>query len=198
MNRRNRRNWLPMLFVIATLSPVAALAQTERVAVAAGEGRLGAARLVEVKAKVEAIDLAKREVTLREPDGTLETVLVSEEVKNLPQLKVGDDVSMKYYQSLSVALNKAADATVQLSEKSAEQRTELGQLPGGVKTHEVTVVAKVTKIDPKESVVTLTGPRGNSVELEVSPEVLAKVKVGDHVNAVYTEALAVSVTRVSQ
>ena len=46
--------------------------------------------------------------------------------------------------------------------------------------------------------VTLTGPRGNSVELEVAPEVLAKVKVGDHVKAVYTQAVAVSVSRVAE
>lgn len=190
------RRWFPMILVVMIVLPYAALAQTERVAATAGGGKLAAARLVEVKAKVEAIDLAKREVTLRREDGTTEALLVSEEVKNLPQVKVGDTVSMKYYESLTLELNKAADATAQLAETASEQRAELGQLPGGVKTHEVAVVAKVTKIDPKESVVTLTGPRGNSVELEVAPEVLAKVKVGDHVNAVYTEAVAIAVTRV--
>jgi Cu/Ag efflux protein CusF len=198
MNGRNGKSWLPMLVVVASLSPCVALAQTERVAVAAGEGKLGAARLVEVKAKVEAIDLATRKVTLRHEDGELETLVVSEEAKNLAQVKVGDMVTMQAYQSLTVALNKVEGAKPELSEKTSEQRAELGQLPGGLKTHEVAVVAKVTAIDPKESVVTLTGPRGNSVELEVAPEVLAKVKVGDHVNAVYTEAVAVSVSRVSQ
>jgi Cu/Ag efflux protein CusF len=193
------KNWLPILFAFALWSPFAAHSQpTERVAVAAGEGKLGAARLVEVKAKVEAIDLETRQVTLRHDDGELETLVVSEEAKNLPQVKVGDTVTMGYYESLTVALNKVEGAQTALSEKTSEQRAELGQLPGGVKTKEVAVVAKVTAIDAAESVVTLTGPRGNSVELEVAPEVLAKVKVGDHVNAVYTQAVAVSVTRVTQ
>jgi hypothetical protein len=102
---------------------------------------------------------------------------------------------MEYFESLTLALNKSPDAAPALSEKATDQRAELGKLPGGVRTQEITVVAKVTAIDAKNSTVTLTGPKGRSVELEVTPEQLAKVKVGDHVNAVYTEALAVSVTR---
>ena len=190
-----RVHWIAAIAVIA-LTSFGAQAQPERVvAAAAGEGKLAAAQLVTVKAKVEAIDLANREVTLKQEDGTTETLLVSEEVKNLPQLKVGDTVTMDYYESLTMSLNKTEGAAPALSEKASEQRAELGKLPGGVRTHEITVVAKVTAIDAKESTVTLTGPKGKSVILEVSPEVVAKVKVGDLVNAVYTEAVAVKVTR---
>jgi hypothetical protein len=120
---------------------------------------------------------------------------VSEEVKNLPQLKVGDTVTMEYYESLTMSLNKTEGAAPAASETATEKRAEIGQLPGGVRTHQITVIAKVTAIDAKESTATLTGPKGKSVILEVSPEVLAKVKVGDLVNAVYTEAVAVKVTR---
>jgi Cu/Ag efflux protein CusF len=190
---------------ISTLTVAAALlgahpsySQQEAVAVAAEEGKLGAARLVEAKAKVEAIDIAARKVTLRHEDGEVETILVGEQVKNLPQLKIGDVVTMQYYESLTVELNKIEGAAPALSEKSTEQRAELGQLPGGVDTQEVAVVAKVTAIDTAASSVTLTGPRGRSVELEVDPAVLAKIKVGDHVNAVYTQAVAVSVSRATE
>jgi hypothetical protein len=187
------------LFAALVLASTTAFSQPERVAAAAaGEGKLAAAQKVTVKAKVEAIDLANREVTLKQEDGTTDTLLVSEEVKNLPQLKVGDTVTMEYFESLTLALDKSPDATPALSEKASEQRAELGKLPGGVRTHEVTVVAKVTALDAAKKTVTLTGPKGRSVDLEVTPEQLAKVKVGDHVNAVYTQALAVSVTRETQ
>jgi hypothetical protein len=187
------------VFTVCALAAGASFSQPERVAAAAaGEGKLAAAQKVTVKAKVEAIDLANREVTLKQEDGTVETVVVSEEVKNLPQLAVGDTVTMEYFESLTLALNKAEGAAPALSEKASEQRAELGKLPDGVRTHEITVVAKVTAIDAKESTVTLTGPKGRSVILEVAPETLAKVKVGDHVNAVYTEAVAVKVTREAQ
>lgn len=191
----NRKPWITAV-AVAALTALTVHAQPQRVAAAtAGEGKLAAAQLVTEKAKVEAIDLDKREVTLKRPDGTTEVLLVSEEVKNLPQLKVGDTVSMEYYESLTVSLNKTEGAAPAVSEKASEQRAELGKLPGGVRTHEITVVAKVTAIDPKASTVTLTGPKGNSVILEVSPEVVAKVKMGDLVNAVYTEAVAIKVTR---
>jgi hypothetical protein len=168
---------------------------THVAAAAAGGGKLEAAQLVTAKAKVDAIDLAKREVTLKRDDGTTETVLVSEEVKNLPQLKVGDTVTLSYYESLTMSLNKTEGAAPAVSEKASEVRAEPGKLPGGVRSREITVVAKVTAIDLKENTATLTGPKGNSVILEASPEVLAKIKVGDLVNAVYTEAVAVKVER---
>jgi hypothetical protein len=187
---------IAILFAVCVLFAGASFAQPESVAAAAaGEGKLAAAQKVTVKAKVEAIDLANREVTLKQDDGTTDTVQVSEEVKNLPQLKVGDTVTMEYFESLTLALDKTAGAAPALSEKATEQRAELGKLPGGVRTQEITVVAKVTAIDAKKNTVTLTGPKGRSVDLEVTPEQLAKVKVGDHVNAVYTEAVAVKVTR---
>ena len=191
----NRKLWIATV-TVSLMTAFGAQAQPQRVAAAAaGEGKLEAAQLVTLKAKVEAIDLANREVTLKQADGTTQTIKVTEEVKNLPQLKVGDDVAIEYYESLTLSLNKTEGAAPALSEKASEQRAELGQLPGGVRTHEITVVAKVTAIDAKESTVTLTGPKGKSVILEVSPEVLAKVKVGDLVNAVYTQAVGVKVTR---
>ena len=116
-------------------------------------------------------------------------------MKNLPQLKVGDTLTIEYYESLTLSLNKTEGAAPALRRRPTEQRAEQGKLPGGVRTHEITVVAKVTAIDAKESTATLTGPKGKSVVLEVSPEVLAKVKVGDLVNAVYTQAVGVKVTR---
>jgi hypothetical protein len=62
----------------------------------------------------------------------------------------------------------------------------------------VTVTAKVTAIDTAASTVTLVGPKGRSVELEATKEELAKLAVGDLVEAVYTEALAVSVRPAKQ
>jgi hypothetical protein len=82
-----------------------------------------------------------------------------------------------------------------VAEAATEETAKEGELPGGLRTREIAVVAKITAIDAKAGTATLTGPKGNSVILEVQPDVLAKVKVGDLVNAVYREALAVEVTR---
>jgi hypothetical protein len=188
----SRRSWTALPLLAALMIPGVALAQ-QRVELKPGEGKLGAARKVELKAKVDAIDVAARKVTLRLDDGTVETLAVSPEVKNLDKVKAGDTITATYYDSLTLSLNKIEGATPSLSEKVTDQHAESGQLPGGSRTKEITVVAKITAIDAAKSLVTLTGPKGASVHLEVAPDVLAKIKVGDLVNAVYTQALAVSV-----
>ena len=59
---------------------------------------------------------------------------------------------------------------------------------------EVTAIADVTAVDPKKSTITLKGPRGNVVTLDVkNPDQFKVVKVGDQVEVTYTEALALSV-----
>jgi hypothetical protein len=49
--------------------------------------------LIEATATVEAVDVDNRLVTLKCPEGRLVTIKAGEEVKNLPQIDVGD----KYY-----------------------------------------------------------------------------------------------------
>jgi hypothetical protein len=58
----------------------------------------------------------------------------------------------------------------------------------------VTAIAKVTGVDKKAKTITLKGPRGNVVTLDVqNPDHFKVVKVGDEVEVVYTEAVAISV-----
>ena len=192
--KRTRR--IATFLAASLLVSIAAWAQPQRVAAAAaGDGKLAAAQLVKLEAKVEAIDLANREVTLKAADGRVETITVSDQVKNLPQLKVGDTVTVNYYESLTMSLNKTEGAAPAAAEKVTSESAKEGELPGGLRTREIAVVAKITAVDVKNSTATLTGPKGKSVILDVQPEVLAKIKVGDLVNAIYTEALAVEVTR---
>jgi Cu/Ag efflux protein CusF len=63
-----------------------------------------------------------------------------------------------------------------------------------VAAEQTTVVATVEKVDAKKRLVTVKGPRGNTVDIEVKdPKKLKQVKVGDEVEITYTEALAISV-----
>ncbi|WP_408368813.1 MULTISPECIES: hypothetical protein [unclassified Paraburkholderia] len=59
---------------------------------------------------------------------------------------------------------------------------------------EVKIVADVVAVNSRNRTVTLKGPKGNTLDLkEEDPAQFANIKKGDQVDAVYTEALAISV-----
>lgn len=58
----------------------------------------------EMTAKVEAINYDKRMVTLRGPDGNVKTFPVGQRVKNLNNVKVGDEVVLRLTEALAIAV----------------------------------------------------------------------------------------------
>jgi hypothetical protein len=149
-------------------------------------------RTTTLTATVTAIDVPGRVVSLKGPQGNIVTIHVGDDVKNLAQVKVGDVVVAKYYESLAVKVTKpgapAADAVTSAVAAPA------GQKPAGAVVQQDTIKAKVTAIGKKKDWVTLLGPEGNSVTIKVKDSKnLDGVKVGDDVEATYTQALAVAV-----
>jgi Cu/Ag efflux protein CusF len=145
-------------------------------------------------ATVTAIDVPARSVTLKGPRGNSVTLHVGDDVKNLDQVKVGDTVVAKYYESVAIKVTGAgapAAATV-----SASASAPAGQMPAGAVAHQQSIKAKVTGIGKHKDWVTLTGPEGNAVTIQVkNKKNLDGVKVGDDVEVTYTEALAIAVDR---
>jgi hypothetical protein len=61
-------------------------------------------------------------------------------------------------------------------------------------TRTITGIADVVAVDPPASTISLKGPQGNVVVLDVkNPDQFKVVKVGDQVEVTYTEAVALSV-----
>jgi hypothetical protein len=181
---------------LAGITPLAAqeTAPTVRGGVGVGPGQAAAAASVEASATVTAVDPAKREVTLKRADGTSTTVAVSDQVRNFNQIKVGDTVRAAYTRAVALELKKGA---VEKGAPTVEQQTTrapVGAAPAGAVTQKITAMAEVMTIDAKNHVVTVRGPEGNDVDLEVTdPDQLKNIKKGDHVQVTYLEALAVSV-----
>jgi hypothetical protein len=145
-------------------------------------------------ATVTAIDIPGRIITLKGPKGNSATFHVGEAAKNFGQIKVGDTVVAKYYESYALKVTKpgapAADAV------TATAAAPVGAMPAGAVVQSDSIKAKVTAIGKKKDWVTLVGPEGNSVTIKVkNPKNLDGVKVGDDVEATYTQALAVAVDR---
>jgi len=151
-------------------------------------------RMQTVTATVEKIDLKKRLVTLKGPDGKSVTVEVDERVKNLPQVKKGDQVTASYYESAAYEVKKPGQAEPGVTVAGAVGAAQPGQLPAAAGAHAITVTSTIEAIDKKAPSVTLKGPDGDLVTIKVRyPEKLEKVKVGDLVEITYTQALAIAV-----
>ena len=146
-----------------------------------------------ITATVVAIDAAQRQVTLKGPKGKVVPLTVGPDVRNLEQVKVGDRVAVRYLEALSLTLKKDGKELRSSTKASDAARAKAGERPGGMVAEQTTVTADVIAVNPKAHTVTLRGPK-QEVDLYVAdPEQLKLIKVGDQIEAVYTEALALSV-----
>jgi len=190
-------------FVVAALSFAAcshALAQSPTPGMTGGSvvvsepGKAVAVNAVDVTAVVTSIDKASRVVTLKGPQGRSVDVVAGSEVKNFDQIHVGDRVKVQYREALSLELRKVrsnAAPTVTAMAGAAKP----GESPAGVVGQEITALADVVAVDPKKSIISLKGPRGNVIDLKVrNPDQFKVVKKGDQVEVVYSQAVALSVS----
>jgi hypothetical protein len=148
-------------------------------------------------ATVEDIDYDKREITLKGPEGKTAKFVVSKDVKNFAQMKKGDEVRIGYYESIGLAIRKPGEALSPTSRTHALITREPGQKPGAAEVAVSEITATVEDIDRDKREVTLKGPEGNMVTVEVDPSVgdLSRINKGDQITATRTEALAVTVEK---
>jgi len=161
-----------------------------------GPGTAAAARVSTLTATVTDIDVATRQVTLRRPDGGTLLVIAGEQVRNLPQLRVGDTVTIEFYDTLTLELKKGGTGVpASRTDAYGESRAALGQRPGGITTRETVIVADVISVDPPTQTISLRGPGGRTVILPLrDPDQFKRIAVGDQVEATYVEAAALSIT----
>ena len=181
--------------ILLVAAPIAARAQTPTVDVASAPGKVRASGTIKMTATVLSIDMGSRDVLLMDTQGKLHAVNVSDQARNLDQLRVGDKVTAEYTEAISLQLKKRGTAVgPPASAEMAMVGAPKGAKPGGAVGRKVTAIATVTAVNTKDQFVTLRGPLGNEYDVQVlDPAQLKAVKKGDEVEVVYTEALAISV-----
>jgi len=162
--------------------------------VASEPGKAAVVAAAELSAQVVSIDKKTRTLSLKGPKGNVMDVAVSNEVKNFGKIKVGDLVVVRYMQSLALELQPVKTGAGGISVTEGAGKAEPGKRPAVGAVREIQAIAKVTAIDENAKTISLTGPRGNTVTLDVqNPEHFKVVKMGDEVLVTYTEAVAISV-----
>lgn len=146
---------------------------------------------------VTAIDTPNRLITVRNQNNEEVQVHADETVRNFDQIRVGDVVSLDYTRSIAVDIQPAGSGEAGAYIKEDEDVAKLGEKPRAGVSETVTVLAPILAIDTTKNTITVKGPRGNVVELDVvRPEHqarLSQLKVGDLLRVAFTEAVAVSV-----
>ena len=156
------------------------------------------ALLVEATATVTAVDVKNHLVTIQGPAGNSTIIRVTDQVKNLPQVKIGDEVNITYYRSAVVNLVKTkGDVKLGTELSGAKASAPAGEKPAGVIEMEVTRTVEVVFVDPYQKFISFRGPDIGlrRVTLENRPDLqhyLDELKKGDIVDVTYTEALAIS------
>jgi len=152
---------------------------------------------VSVTVKIESVDVAKRLLTVRDPNGELVEFEVAPEVRNLAQVHAGDTMNVVYYRAIGVEFKKPGTGVQGVQQDAMAARAPEGQKPAGGLGQQVKATVKIESVDAAKNMVTFTGPSGAKQTVAVKdPQAQAfvkQLKPGDEVEVTYTEALAISV-----
>src|SRR5690242_8524815 len=93
-------------------------------------------------ATVTAVDPKTRMLTLKDVDGdTSVTFKADDQVRNLDQVKVGDRLTVEYYESVNIQVKPPGEPVNDV--RAAFDRSESGEKPGGVLAQHTTMTATV-------------------------------------------------------
>ncbi|UPY38428.1 hypothetical protein [Sediminicoccus sp. KRV36] len=148
---------------------------------------------------VETVDPTSREVLIRgsagAQSGRLLTMIAGRAVQRLNQVRPGDRVTVTYYQAIAAqAVRPLSSAATPFAGMSIAREADR---PGGEVTRVRSGRMTITAVDAATSTVSFTGPAGlNRTVTATNPQVQAfigQLRVGEQVDMVYEEALAISI-----
>jgi Cu/Ag efflux protein CusF len=144
-------------------------------------------------AEIVAIDKDARIVTLEDEDGEIEEIFAGPEVKRFDELKVGDKVTFRYYESIVSNIRKpGAPAPAAAGDPALVRGT--GPKPGATLSQQVNAAVTLTEIDAKVPSVTVKTEDGRTMSFKIADKKnLEGVKVGDKVDITYTAAVMITV-----
>jgi ASC-1-like (ASCH) protein len=176
------------------MSPVMAQNKPQAIiAVDAGPGMLKALEGVQFQGKFKSVDPKTRKVVIVGPEGRELEAILGDEVKNFDKIKVGDIVTLSILKVIVSDVKVISNGIKERAETLTYSRAQAGDKPAGIIEHQVKLVADVTAIDANKNIVTLKGPT-KTVQVAVGQDILKGIKVGNQIEAIITQNIAVQVT----
>jgi len=174
---------------------VAACVAAASVGVAGQDKPIEKRESASVTATIEAIDRSARQVTLKTPDGRLVTTDVGPEVKRFDALQVGDQVTVTYYESVVLQVEKPGDPAFTTG-TTGTLTPAPGEKPGGKYERQRRATVTIEEILRDPPSMTVKGEQGRVLSFRIAdPKLLDRLKKGDRINVTYTEAMLVKVDK---
>lgn len=152
--------------------------------------------VIKQQLEVIKIDHAERWAMLKDRSGFTKRYDISDDVRNLDQVAVGDIVSVNYAETIHIQAFGADAINAGVESEAIFARAPEGEMPGKAMAAATTVVVTIAAIDLENSVVTLKDKQGNTKTFRPRlPSNLKKVKVGDKVAVSFAKAMAITVEK---
>jgi len=145
---------------------------------------------------VDAVDVEKRQITLRGPAGRRGTFPVTPEVRRLSEIHAGDTILADYKVSAVIELRDptAEEEAAPLVLAEMLDRRPSNLPPGGTIARSLRIVAAIDALNATAGTVTLKGPLdGNVVATVEDSSILPRLRVGQKVVVTFDETLILSV-----
>jgi hypothetical protein len=199
---REKKMTLALLMALAAIAggerTAAAQQSTAAPAAAAKAGpRVVIAETTSIEARLDAVDVNTRLMTVTGPQGKTLTLRVAPEMKDLDQVKPGDRLIVRYFESLALFVRKGSEPRAATEGTAVQVVPNKAKKPAAMAVDTVEFKGTVEAIDYGKRRVTLKGPEGKTRTIKVDPSVkrLDEVKKGDQIVVRYTEAIAFSVRK---
>ncbi len=161
-------------------------------------GGVGESQTVTLRAKVKAVNMKTREVTLVKPTGEVFAVHAGDAVQRLAEVKPGQTVVVHYFTSVAYVISKGNANTPENMALIAAAKADKTQLPGGVVADKTVVTGLVVGIDMSAHQIQLVNPTGGRIiTVDVKDpqrqKDMAMLNVGERLTIVTTQALAIGI-----
>lgn len=182
----------------ASTAPGASVAPANSIAVI---GPAVTVQVVSAAGTVTSIDRINRLVAMKGHDGRMVSLLVGPNIRNFENLKVGDEVTVRFTEAYALAIakgekddeSKIGELRTKVEAESAKQAAPGGK-PGLATMEQTTMVANVFEIDRERGILTLRGTDGVPVDIKVPDrQALSQINPNDQVVIGYRRGSVVAI-----
>jgi hypothetical protein len=150
----------------------------------------GAETTSEISGIVQVVNVEKRMLTIRTPDGRFQVIRVPEEAERLDEVKIGNRLTITETDAVLIDLVKGDEAGAVGTTQETVVDQEKGAKPAGSITDTLTLYGRIIAVDKSNRTVSVQGAE-ETVEFDIDdPALLDELSVGDGVVATFIRSVS--------